>query len=88
MKNPNFLKRAYKQHFDKTLTPRFLTEEDKEGFVPESTLEKIIDWMRCPVCMDIMMKPVNVKNCLHKFCHSCLERYNRTSKKECPQCRK
>jgi hypothetical protein len=31
----------------------------------------------CQVCSDVYVDPLNVKQCLHKFCASCIEDYNR-----------
>ena len=39
------------------------------------------------MCSDVFTRPLNVKDCLHKFCAKCIEDYNRKYKKECPQCR-
>ena len=35
----------------------------------------------------MFVRPLNVKDCLHKFCHKCIEDYNRKYNKCCPQCR-
>ena len=53
----------------------------KEGF------EAFLEIIKCPVCLEIMQDPVNVKTCLHKFCNKCIERFIRVEKKECPICR-
>ncbi len=33
--------------------------------------------LRCNICLQIYHEPVNMKNCLHKFCKKCIEEYNR-----------
>lgn len=45
------------------------------------------DVFRCSICLSIFNEPVNIKNCLHKFCKKCIEDYNRKIKKECAICR-
>ena len=34
--------------------------------------------LSCTICMQIYGSPVNIKNCLHKFCKQCIEKYTRT----------
>lgn len=42
------------------------------------SIEKIIkETLRCNICLEIYHDPVNIKNCLHKFCKKCIEDYNR-----------
>jgi len=47
----------------------------------EILTKKIFDEIKklitCPICLDIVKEPVNVKTCLHKFCSECIEKYNR-----------
>lgn len=49
--------------------------------------DKLKEGLLCPVCADIYKNPLNVRQCLHKFCLNCIEDYNRIYKKECPGCR-
>jgi len=43
-------------------------------------IEKVIkEIFTCSFCMDIFNEPVNIKNCLHKFCKKCIENYTRTT---------
>jgi hypothetical protein len=44
----------------------------------KSQVERIIkEIFQCPICMTILIDPVNIKTCLHKFCKKCIEDYNR-----------
>lgn len=49
--------------------------------------DRLKECLLCQVCSDVFTRPLNVKDCLHKFCAKCIEDYNRKYKKECPQCR-
>lgn len=41
-------------------------------------IDRIIkETLRCNICLQIYHEPVNMKNCLHKFCKKCIEEYNR-----------
>jgi len=41
-------------------------------------IDRIIkEILRCNICLQIYHVPVNMKNCLHKFCKKCIEEYNR-----------
>ena len=44
--------------------------------------------LTCPICQEMVVSPVIYKSCLHRFCNTCIESYNRLGKKECPLCRK
>ena len=53
--------------------------------------EKLMDQLECPICCDLLYKPVSIK-CTHKFCESCwyswaLTCLNRNDKVRCPNCR-
>ena len=69
--------------------PRILVEGDGEGdYIDLALFQKIKEAaLLCPVCFDVFKHPVNVRQCLHKFCAQCIEDYNRKQKKECPGCR-
>lgn len=42
----------------------------------------------CPICLGYIRKTCIVKECLHRFCHECIEKCLRVGKKkQCPQCR-
>ena len=50
--------------------------------------ERIIkEIFTCIICFDVFVDPMNIKNCMHKFCKKCIEDYNRKVKKECPSCK-
>ena len=51
--------------------PRILQESEKSAESDTITMEifqKIKEVILCPVCYDVYKSPVNVKQCLHKFC--------------------
>lgn len=51
-------------------------------------IERLIrEVFRCSICLNIYEDPVNIRNCLHKFCRKCIEEYQRRIKKECVVCR-
>ena len=57
--------------------PRQILDIDKLEF-PIYKLPTIIrETLRCSICLEIFNDPVNIKNCLHKFCRRCIEDYNR-----------
>ena len=63
-------------------------EEDPSDKPVDLKMFRILkEALLCPVCFDVYKDPLNVKQCLHKFCASCIEDYNRKVKKECPGCR-
>jgi len=41
----------------------------------------------CPICLGYMDKTSIVMECLHRFCHECIQKCLRLGKKECPSCR-
>ena len=41
----------------------------------------------CPVCLGYIRNTRIVKECMHRFCHDCIEKCLRIGKKQCPQCR-
>ena len=57
-------------------------------FNEEQISSAIKDVFKCVICLSIYTDPVNIKNCLHKFCKKCIEDYTRKEKKECVMCRK
>ena len=48
---------------------------------------KLDSSLRCPVCLMWMENAVVVRECMHRFCGSCIEKCLRVGKKECPSCR-
>jgi hypothetical protein len=52
---------------------------DKLNFTHQQIEKVIKEIFTCSFCMDIFNQPVNIKNCLHKFCKKCIENYTRTT---------
>lgn len=46
-------------------------------FVNLELFDSIKEALLCSVCSDVFKDPLNVKQCLHKFCATCIEDYNR-----------
>ena len=61
-------------------------KEQGKGITREA-FEAFLEIIKCPVWLEVMQDPVNVKTCLHKFWNKCIEGYTRIEKKECPTCR-
>ena len=73
--------------FESVCLPRIISNE-KEMIISPEKIDKIIkEILRCSICYEIFDDPVNIKNCLHKFCKKCIGDYNRKIKKECAICR-
>mmetsp|Transcript_35754 Transcript_35754/g.54751 ORF Transcript_35754/g.54751 Transcript_35754/m.54751 type:complete len:109 (+) Transcript_35754:1-327(+) len=53
--------------------------------VDRSSLGKYKD-KDCPVCLVIMIEPITLDKCGHRFCGGCLKRYMNLGSK-CPLCR-
>lgn len=46
--------------------------------IDNSKIDRIInEILKCTICQDIYKKPVNLKNCLHKFCKVCSDEASR-----------
>lgn len=59
--------------------PRILLNEEQDNEeIDLECFQLIKEVLQCPICTDIVKDPLNVKNCLHKFCANCIENYNRT----------
>ena len=43
-------------------------KEQRKGITKEA-FEAFLEIIKCPVCLEVMDDPVNVKTCLHKFCY-------------------
>ena len=78
---------AFITPFESVCLPRIiLNEEDME--ISNKKIDRIIkEILKCSICFEIFEDPVNLKNCLHKFCKKCIGDYNRKIKKECAICR-
>eukprot|EP01102_Stenamoeba_stenopodia_P007038 TRINITY_DN1967_c0_g1_i2.p1 TRINITY_DN1967_c0_g1~~TRINITY_DN1967_c0_g1_i2.p1 ORF type:complete len:143 (+),score=18.96 TRINITY_DN1967_c0_g1_i2:96-524(+) len=44
--------------------------------------------LTCPICLGMINKTVAVMECLHRFCHQCLNTsISQANKRQCPSCR-
>ena len=71
----------------RTLNVESGTDDPSEENIDLDLFQELKEVLLCPVCYDVYKDPLNVKQCLHKFCAACIEDYNRKVKKECPGCR-
>lgn len=44
--------------------------------------------LMCPICLDVLTETLTTRDCLHRFCSSCINKALRSGNKECPTCRK
>lgn len=63
--------------YEMAALPRVILDVNKIEFNPRKIERIIKELMRCNICLQIYHDPVNIKNCLHKFCKKCIEDYNR-----------
>mmetsp|Transcript_43243 Transcript_43243/g.99682 ORF Transcript_43243/g.99682 Transcript_43243/m.99682 type:complete len:276 (-) Transcript_43243:96-923(-) len=57
--------------------------------IPDSEFldpDGIVDTLRCPICTEVFLDPLECKQCQMAFCKQCFEKSFRT-KAQCPQCR-
>ncbi len=73
--------------FESVCLPRKILNENEMEISKEKINKIIKEILRCSICYEIFEDPVNIKNCLHKFCKKCIGDYNRKFKKECALCR-
>ncbi|XP_071978971.1 zinc-binding protein A33-like isoform X2 [Engystomops pustulosus] len=57
------------------------------------TIENLSDGLSCPLCHHIFKDPVTLQSCGHNFCHTCLQRQQKSGVREgqdktCPVCKK
>jgi hypothetical protein len=57
--------------------PREIIDTEKMQVEPKKIEQIIKEILRCNICLQIYSDPMNIKNCLHKFCKRCIEDYNR-----------
>ena len=73
--------------YEVVCSPRRIKDEDKV-VITEDKINRILrEVLRCNICYQIYDNPVNIKSCVHTFCKTCIEDYNRRIKKECVICR-
>lgn len=53
-----------------------------------SSLRPLYREIICPLCLDILDKTVTTRECLHRFCFSCITKALKNGSKECPTCRR
>mmetsp|Transcript_17145 Transcript_17145/g.47018 ORF Transcript_17145/g.47018 Transcript_17145/m.47018 type:complete len:368 (-) Transcript_17145:219-1322(-) len=58
------------------------TPSKKNGTIDTSVAEVVSEEFKCPVCLDIMVKPTSLVPCGHSFCQACLKGHS-----ECSVCR-
>jgi hypothetical protein len=66
------------------------TETDREAILvdlDESVLDKIKEETQCMICFQVIKNCRTVSQCLHRFCHECIEMALRVNSKECPLCK-
>jgi hypothetical protein len=57
--------------------PRVLSSgETEDEEIDIETFREIKEVLHCPVCFDILKKPLTVRLCGHKFCSHCIKSYN------------
>lgn len=65
-------------YYESVCQPRKIKDISKIQ-IGEDKIYKIIgEIFTCTFCMSVFNDPVNLKNCLHKFCKKCIQEYNRT----------
>lgn len=76
--------------YDICRTPRVL-EGAKERALLNQTMRLsetgLTEDLSCPICMGTYQNVAVVKDCLHRFCEECIERWLRTGHQDCPKCR-
>jgi len=54
----------------------------------DKLLETLAEEVKCPICHEIMMKPMITSACGHSFCHGCWNQFRGlTGATACPMCR-
>lgn len=75
--------------FDVFRSPRMLSNPDE--FLKQTTLlteSGLLEDLSCPICMGTYQTVMVVKDCLHRFCSECIQKWIRSGKQVCPKCRK
>ncbi len=50
------------------LGPRTLPIEEEDGDCSEIIIEGILDFLKCPICLEYFDDPCRVRDCGHIFC--------------------
>ena len=62
-------------YYQMACKPRVLlpSKEDDDDYIDMDLFQKIKEAsLLCPVCTDVYKHPLNVRQCLHKFCSECI----------------
>ena len=55
-------------------------------------VDRILDALKCPICLDLFDDPLFLSGCAHTFCRKCITKHLRGSKlpyySKCPECKK
>jgi len=51
--------------------------------------EKLVSYLKCPLCKGIFRTPCTINECMHTFCRSCIYKhfYSNTKDDKCPVCK-
>lgn len=71
--------------YEQNREPQPVIMDDTEITVTPRSLHSEV---MCPICLDILNVTMTTKECLHRFCRSCITTAIRNSNRECPTCRK
>jgi E3 ubiquitin-protein ligase RNF1/2 len=52
----------------------YRTASEAKDQVDDVTFDKVKNLLKCPVCLEIYREPVYIKECMHRFCKTCIER--------------
>ena len=61
-----------------------MDKNENPGENPDETSNLDSD---CAICLDTMVRPLQIQPCLHSFCEECLNRLNQVGRYTCPLCR-
>lgn len=75
----NFIK-IYNQKIEEVFK---VTPKDKEKLIDKATAIEQINGLDvfCPICKNILLDPIECKQCDHLFCHKCLFKWIEVEKK-------
>lgn len=62
--------------------PKKIIIAEKENF--KFISEEYSKYLKCPLCMELMIRPMRFHPCGHTFCLNCIEHLTNVSKKFCP----
>jgi hypothetical protein len=50
--------------------------------------QKLVSYLKCPICKGIFRTPMTINECMHTFCKSCIYKhfYLNNLKDSCPEC--